>query len=267
VGSLLASHYPSHPAPLKVPLMVFPEHACSYLPGRNSRSRGFVVGEMPGGIYQRFMDAGFRRSGKLVYQPVCAGCRACVSLRVRVETFQPSKSQRRCIRRNADLVITSAQPIPTEEKFDLYRRYTTQWHGKPADDPDDDDAGDGGWETFTSFLYDSPVQTLEFCYRDASGRLLAVGICDVCELSLSSVYVNFDPADAKRGLGTFGAVREIAAARGWEIPYYYLGYWIAGCGAMQYKSSFRPCEVLGSDGVWRPHACDAPDSVHGNNMR
>src|SRR3954462_10209027 len=116
----LASHYPSHPAPLKVPLMVFPEHACVYLPGRNSTSRGFVVGEMPGGIYHRFMDAGFRRSGKLVYQPVCAGCRACVSLRVPVEGFQPGKSQGRCVRRNGDLLIPSAEPVPTQEKFDLY---------------------------------------------------------------------------------------------------------------------------------------------------
>ena len=95
MSSLAASHYPTHPAPISVPLTVFPEHDCSYLPGRSSTSRGFLVGQMPGEIYHRFMDAGFRRSGKLVYQPVCAGCRACVPLRVPVETFRASKSQRR----------------------------------------------------------------------------------------------------------------------------------------------------------------------------
>ena len=34
--------------------------------------------------------------------------------------------------------------------------------------------------------------------------------------------------------------------------YYYLGYWVAGCGAMEYKATFRPCELLGTDGLWRP---------------
>src|SRR6476661_420299 len=143
-----ASHYPSHPAPVKVPLMVFPEHECSYLPGRLSTSRGFVVGEMPGTIYHRFMDAGFRRSGKLVYQPVCRGCRACLSLRVPVATFAASKSQRRCWRKNQDLRVTTGEPEATEEKFELYRRYATRWHGKSEQDED--------WETFESFLYDSP---------------------------------------------------------------------------------------------------------------
>jgi leucyl-tRNA---protein transferase len=147
------SNYPSHPPPASVPLLVLPEHDCTYLPGRRSTSRGFIVGRVPGETYHRFMDAGFRRSGRLVYQPVCNGCRACVSLRVPVETFQPSKSQRRCIRNNQDLLVTCGEPEPTEEKFALYRRYMALWHrrGTGAAGGDDDD----NWETYESFLYDS----------------------------------------------------------------------------------------------------------------
>lgn len=227
--------------------MVLPAHDCSYLPGRRSMSRAFMAGSMPGEVYQRFMDAGFRRSGKLVYQPVCLGCRACVPLRVPVSTFSPSKSQRRCWRRNVDLAVTSGAPTATDEKFDLYRRYATDWHGKARGDNDDT-----GWDAFESFLYDSPVDTVEFCYRDATGRLLAVGICDACPSSLSSVYFYHDPAESRRGLGTFGALYEIESARRWGMPHYYLGYWVAGCGAMEYKANFRPCEGLDPDGVWRP---------------
>ena len=258
-SSSYASHYPSHPAPVSIPLTVFPDHPCSYLPGRTSTTRGFAIGQMPGDVYHRFMDAGFRRSGRLIYQPVCRGCRACVPLRVPVETFKPSKSQRRCARRNADLTLTWGEPEATEEKFELYRRYVRLWHGKDdARDPDDD-----RWETFTSFLYDSPVETVECCYGDASGKLLAVGICDVCPRSLSSVYFYFEPAEARRTLGTFGALREIDAARRWGIPYYYLGFWVSGCGAMQYKSEFRPCETLRTDGTWRAmtaSGCEATDA-------
>ena len=250
----LVSHYPGHPAPVRVPLHVFPPHECSYLPGRMSRTRGFLAADMPGDVYHDFMDAGFRRSGRLVYQPVCGGCRACVPLRVPVATFESSKSQRRCWRRNADLSVSSAPPEATAEKFELYRRYTTVWHGKADGGPADGaDAGaDEGRASFESFLYDSPVDTLEFCYRDAAGRLLAVGICDASSRALSSVYFYFDPAEARRGLGTFGALYEIDAARRLGMSHYYLGYWVAGCGAMRYKASFRPCEVLDTDGVWRP---------------
>ena len=158
------------------------------------------------------------------------------------DSFRPSKSQRRIIRHNQDLLISLRQPpLVSDEKFELYDRYTRDWHGK----------ADSDFEGFESFLYDSPVDTLEFEYRDQTGALLAVGICDVCSRSLSSVYFYFDPRQARRGLGTYGALREIAFAAERKIPYYYLGYWVRGCAAMEYKQSFRPNQVLSSDGVWR----------------
>jgi len=198
---------------------------------------------MPGALYRRFMDAGFRRSGRVVYQPICAGCRRCVPLRVPVATFAPDKSQRRAWRKNPDLTVEADVPVSTEEKHRLYEKYRRGWHGS-TDEHD--------YDAFTTFLYDSPVDTVEFTYRDATGTLLGVGICDVCRESLSSVYFYFDPDAAPRSLGTFSALWEIDWARKLDIPHYYLGFWVAGCGAMEYKANFKPCEVLDTDGVWRP---------------
>jgi arginine-tRNA-protein transferase len=186
---------------VNVPLLPLTVHPCSYLPGRDAASQACWAERIPGALYHRFMDAGFRRSGKLIYQPVCAGCRACQSIRVPVATFAPNKSQRRTLRRNTDLSLTIGEAVATDEKYDLY---------------------------------------------------LAVGICDVCPSSLSSVYFYFDPSESARSLGTYGALREIEATRRMDIPYYYLGYWIKGCGAMEYKSNFAPNEILHPDGVWRP---------------
>jgi arginyl-tRNA--protein-N-Asp/Glu arginylyltransferase len=155
--------------------------------------------------------------------------------------FAPSKSQRRCWRKNQDLVVTIDDPTSTHEKFELYQKYQLQWHQKSEEDH----------ESFVSFLYDSPVQSVEFCYRDGGGRLLAVGICDVTMGSLSSVYFYHDPDQSHRGIGIFGALYEIARARSLGIPYYYLGYWVHQCAAMEYKASFRPFELLDPDGVWR----------------
>ncbi len=248
MDGVAACPYPSHPPPVRVSLVTLGEHDCPYLPGRRAMSRAlWVSGAMEAGVYHRFMDAAFRRSGRLLYQPICAGCRACMQIRVPVETFEPSKSQRRCWRKNQDLSVEVGEPEATAEKFDLYRRYQEQWHGKPGE------AGEGeDWGSFVEFLYDSPVQTVEFAYRDEAAKLIGVGICDVSEASLSSVYFYHDPVEARRGLGTFSVLYEIARAGKINVPYYYLGYWVAGCAAMEYKAGYRPCEMLHADGVWRP---------------
>lgn len=237
------SHYPAIPPPLGIALASLPEHPCPYLPDRQAWDRAIWAGSAPGAVYERFMDAGFRRSGKLLYQPACRGCRACASIRVPVAAFRPDKSQRRCRRRNADLRVTHAEPSYSDEKFALYRKYIVGWHHR--DDIESPAA-------FGSFLYDSPLDTtLEFEYRDPSGRLLAVGICDRCPSVLSSVYLYFDPAESRRGLGTFAALYELEFCAREGLAYYYLGYWVKGCAAMEYKSNFRPNEVLHPDGIWR----------------
>jgi arginine-tRNA-protein transferase len=193
-------------------------------------------------LYQELMDAGFRRSGTFFYQPICRGCRQCRPIRVPVGRFAPSKSQRRTWRRNQDLVVAVGAPVPTDEKFDLYTRYLRQrHHNDEAEDP----------ASFVEFLYRSPVRTLEMTYRDGRGRLIGVGICDLCERSLSSVYFYFDPDEARRGPGTFSSLWEIDFARRRSVPYYYLGYWVSQCASMAYKANYRPTELLGDDGVWR----------------
>ncbi len=243
---LTSCAYPALPAPAGVRLAVLPEHPCAYLPDRMAQNRALLAESMRGEVYHELMDAGFRRSGKLIYQPVCRGCRACVPIRIPTAGFVPTRSQARCRRRNEDLAVEVGPPFPTGEKFELYRRYASERHGdEHADDP----------EAFCAFLYDSPVDTLEFVYRDGRQRLLAVGICDVCTSSLSSVYFYFDPDEMRRGLGTYGIVYEIEYARLRGIPHYYLGYWIGGCRTMQYKADFGPHELLGPDGRWRENDC------------
>jgi arginine-tRNA-protein transferase len=207
--------------------------------------RGVLASRISPSMYHAFMDAGFRRSGRLIYQPICKTCRKCRPLRVNVAQFHPNKSQRRCQRSNADLKLSVAAPRADDEAFALYQRYAADWHEHVTSAPARDERA-----AFESFLYDSPVDTLEFRYRDQDGVLLAVGICDVSNEALSSVYFFFDPDAAARSLGTYGALREIDFAAQKGISYYYLGYWIEACSAMTYKARFRPFELLQDDGRW-----------------
>src|ERR1700722_15415025 len=100
-----ACPYPAWHPPVDIPLTVLPEHPCSYLPDRVAQSRAFLTDRISPGLYHRLMNAGFRRSGQLVYQPICKDCRACLPIRVPLETFKPTKSQRRCFRHNSDLAV------------------------------------------------------------------------------------------------------------------------------------------------------------------
>jgi len=224
-----------------VRLITPPGRPCPYLPDQIATLRAFYVDRMAGATYHDFLDAGFRRAGHVIYQPACTGCRACQSLRVPAAEFSPGKSLRRCWRRNADLIVEAGPPILTDEKHDLYRRYLAARHDRAMDDDPD---------SLREFLYDSPVETIEFTYRDGSGQLLAVGIWDVCRRSISSVYFYFDPDHERRGLGNYGVMAEIDYARREKIPHWYAGFWVKGCRAMEYKANFRPHELLGTDGAW-----------------
>lgn len=238
----LSSHFPAIPAPVAVPLTQLPLATCPYNRSRVSQIRAMLAGRMDASIYHDFMDAGFRRSGRMIYQPICPRCRRCVQIRVPVDRFVMSKSQRRVIRRNADLTVTAAAPSSTDEKHQLYRRYLEGRH------TGEQDASREGME---AFLYDSPIDTVEFEYRLPGGQLIAVGICDLSERSLSSVYYYFAPDHARRSLGNFGVLQEIAFCRAHSLPHLYLGYWVEDAESMRYKASFKPFELLGTDGEWR----------------
>lgn len=231
--------------PVPVRLTTLPSHRCNYLPHQLATTRAFRTDNLPPDLYHEFMNAGFRRSGNVIYQPVCEACHQCIPLRVLVDRFKADKSQRRCARQNADLLVTDGVPQLTDEKIELYRRYVTEWHGLEHDQNPPDR------QSLQSFLYESPVHTIEFCYRTSVGQLVAVGIADVCAQSFSSVYFYFDPAHSQRGLGTFGALHELENAKARGIDYYYLGFWVHDCAAMQYKTRFRPCQILDKNGVWK----------------
>lgn len=227
--------------PAPVPALVDYPETCPYLPAHQANMQGFFARSLPPAFYRQLLDHGFRRSGTFFYHPHCDHCAECRPLRVPIASFHPSRSQRRCLTRNQDLCLTIAPPQLTEEKFELYQRYLHGKHGHSTEK-------DMGALRF--FLYNSPVETVEFCYREPAGKLMAVGICDLFADALSSVYAYYAPEDRRRGLGTFTALTELGYAKQQALAYYYLGYYVRECQAMCYKASFRPCQVLDTTQGW-----------------
>lgn len=223
--------------------------ACPYLPGRDWRLL-LVDGDYLGHAYRRLLDEGFRRHGAHLYRPDCAECNACQVHRVPLEGFRMSRSQRRCWRKGRaafDLVVQ--RPETTPEKVAMYNAYLAFQHGAEAEKVDE--------TRYREFFVDTCLgpNTLEMQLRASeTGTLAGVGIVDVVEDALSSVYFYFDPAHARSSPGTFSALAEIDWARSQGLAYYYMGFYIAGCRTMAYKTQFGPCELrtLGAEGWHTP---------------
>lgn len=219
---------------------VGPEQPCPYLPDRQARHEAYLAERLDGALYEELLEQGFRRSGRVVYRPRCRSCSECKQLRVLVDRFKPSRSMRRVRNRNCDVVVDVVASQPTAEKHDIYRRYLDAQH---------DGSMSGSYEAFADFLYNSPMGGQDFLYR-LGDRIVAVSVTDECKRGISSVYTYFDPDFANRSLGTFSVLYEVEWCRRSGLPFYYLGYYVAGCPAMEYKSRFVPGEILVGDRRW-----------------
>ncbi|SNS48171.1 arginine-tRNA-protein transferase [Sphingomonas laterariae] len=234
-------------APFRFPrFFVTTPSPCPYLPGKTERK---VFTELSGPHATELNDAlgriGFRRSQNVAYRPSCADCSACVSVRVVATEFKPNASQRKLIRRNADLSVTACKPWTTEEQFDLLRRYLSARHpGGGMAEMDDLD--------FADMVEQTPVNTYVIEYRDPAGKLVGACLSDYQADGLSMIYSFFDADLADRpSLGTYIILDHITRAAKSGLPFVYLGYWVKGSARMQYKTRFQPMERLGSGGWTR----------------
>ncbi|TPG13229.1 arginyltransferase [Sphingomonas oligophenolica] len=238
-------------APFRFPRFFVTSPApCPYLPGRQERK---VFTELTGPHATELNDAlgriGFRRSQGVAYRPSCAGCAACVSVRVVTQDFSPNATQRKLTKRLGDIEVSTCRPWATDEQFRLLRRYLSVRHpGGGMAGMDEDDYAD--------MVEHSPVNSTIVEYRAPAvhgerGALLGACLTDCQADGLSMIYSFFAADDATRpGLGNFIIMDHIARARDIGLPYVYLGYWVKGSPRMAYKTRYRPIEVLGPTG-WR----------------
>jgi leucyl-tRNA---protein transferase len=212
---------------------------CPYLPAESAQLEYRVPATLDAESLERLLERGWRRFGNYVFRPQCQACQKCRPLRIILDDFRPSKSQRKALRRNQHVEVSVTQPHVTDEHVALFNLY----HRDMADRRDWPDNATSFQNYYESFIGRPFEFAREFQYRE-DGRLIGVGIVDVLNDSLSSAYFYHDPAWRKLSPGTFSILTEIEWAQANSLKYSYLGYWIHENQSMDYKARFVPHQLL-----------------------
>lgn len=218
---------------------------CPYLAGRLERRLVAALdGADPDRLHDRLLRAGFRRAQGYAYRPGCAGCQACVPIRIPVAQFPFRRPWRRILRDNADLVASERRAVATPEQYALFRRYLDGRHAASG-------MADMTWAEFQGMIDASPVDTRLIEWRRPDRSLIAASLTDRSRSGFSGVYKFFDPDEGRRSLGSLIILWHVQRAAELGLPHVYLGYWIADSPKMAYKARFQPLEQLTASG-WRP---------------
>jgi leucyl-tRNA---protein transferase len=236
-----------HTLPIAPQFYVTAPQPCPYLAGRMERKLFTALqGEYAVKLNDALSKQGFRRSQNVLYRPSCAECSACLSARIRVADFRPTKSQKRALRRNARLRREATSPWATEDQYALFRAYLDSRHAEGG-------MADMDIFEFAAMIEETPIRSRVVEYSEGHGgdrHLAAVCLTDVLDDGLSMVYSFYDPDLAQDSLGTYVILDHIEIAREAGLPYVYLGYWVPGSPKMGYKAKFPALEVY-AGGVWQ----------------
>jgi arginyl-tRNA--protein-N-Asp/Glu arginylyltransferase len=227
---------------------------CSYLPDQDERLLVFMSDTDPTlAEYDFLIGAGFRRSGTQVYRPHCASCSACESIRLPIDLFTPSKSQKRIMKRNQDIKIQISHG-DKPEYYPLYESYINQRHSDGSMYPASLEQYQGfvlsPWNNALFIeLYVTDVNATDVYATDVNAKdeLIGVAVTDNLVSSLSALYTFFKPEEQQRSLGSFAILQQIELAKTLNKPFLYLGYQIDTCQKMSYKQNFLPHERFFDD--------------------
>jgi len=215
---------------------------CPYINGEMARlPLRWQFRRLAAAAFDESLALGDRRVGRMLYRTACEACRACEPIRIPVASFAPTKSQRRVIKKNRDVVVESGPSTFTAEKLALYNLHKHE-RGLSRDERPMTRRGYEGW------FVQSCTQTIDMEYR-VDGRLIGCGILDLGRRDTSSVYFFFDPAESKRSLGVFSVLMEVAWLRSQGGRFHYLGLYVETCRHLSYKSAYYPHHRL-VDGAW-----------------
>ncbi|MDD5716530.1 MAG: arginyltransferase [Sulfuricurvum sp.] len=222
---------------------------CSYISGNDQTIHYKVIQECTKSQCETLILRGWRRFGSMYFRPICSECRACESLKIDVENYRFSKSERRILRKNDHLTTVIRHPTLTREHLALfehyhqYKHHTRHWDAPKADPKN----------YYASFVQGHGDFGFEVLYFDHD-KLIAVDLIDILDEGISALYCYYDPDYNAQSLGRYTLLQQIEFARRLGLKWIYLGYYVEGCQSLEYKAGYSPSREL----IGRPEEDEIP---------
>ncbi len=211
---------------------------CEYLPAYRWRHIFFTLDSVSPESMDELLLLGFRHFGNHFFRNACLSCNECRGIRLELDQFHPSKSQKRVLSKNSDLKTTVTIVQPNHEVRELVnlwqrnRETKNNWSPRPFEQDE--------FEIAFQTLGPSSKMLL---VRDSQNKLLAVSMLDKGLRCGNSIYACFHPDYEKRSLGTYTLLKEIEYLKEENCSFHYLGHYNSKSASLSYKIKFQKAQI------------------------
>ncbi len=212
---------------------------CAYIEGKKQKTHYKIIQDCSKQKCSSLIHKGWRRFGKMFFRPVCSDCDKCESIKIDVNNYNFSKSERRVIKKCSDFNIVIQSPNLSIEHLELFKNYHNYMHIK-RDWKNQNVTADSYYSSFVQGHSDFGYEVLYF----DDERLIAVDLIDILEDGISSIYFYYDPDYQKYSLGKYSIYKQIEFAKKLNLKWIYLGYYVRECQSLAYKSQYKPYLTL-----------------------
>lgn len=212
---------------------------CSYLDNLEQTTYYKIIENCSTTECHELIERGFRRFGKMYFRPICSTCSECQSIKIDVENFTFSSSQRRVLRKASHIKSYIQRPTLTQAHLDLFKKY----HLYMQDKKDWEYTEATAQSYYTSFVNGHNEFGYEILYYDED-KLIGVDLIDILDEGVSSIYFYYDTDYTNLSLGKLSLYNQILYAREAKLKWIYLGYYVEDCPSLSYKSHYKPYLTL-----------------------
>ena len=212
---------------------------CSYLKDKEQTTHYKVINDCSAETCQDLIERGFRRFGKMYFRPICKECQECQSIKIDVENFSFSKSQKRIMKKSSHFESYIQVPNLSQAHLDLFKKYHLHMKDK-KEWSYSDTTPDHYYQSFVSGHNEFGYEVLYF----DGDKLIGVDLIDILEDGISSIYFYYDPDYSGYSLGKLSLYNQIRYAKRSNKKWIYLGYYVEDCPSLSYKSEYKPYITL-----------------------
>lgn len=212
---------------------------CSYLQNKEQTTLYKVIENCDKRYSQELIERGYRRFGKTYFRPMCSDCDECKSIKIDVENFKFSSSQKRVMKKAQRFKSYMQTPTLSQTHLDLYEKYHLFMKDKKGWQYNEIDAQ----RYYESFVTGAEDFGYEILYFD-NEKLIGVDLIDILEDGISAIYFYYDPDYTKYSLGKLSLLQQIRVTQTLKKRWIYLGYYVKECPSLSYKAEYKPFLTL-----------------------